>query len=74
MEFEVVRTDFIDIVSACMLKSKSESESFCLMVLFSSTNLCTHDANSISKKSVSIPNSIIFILSLREAPSVFLLI
>ena len=37
MHIEVVKTDFIDIVSACMLSSKSESESICLMVLVIST-------------------------------------
>ena len=66
MVLEVVKTDFIDIVSACMLslKSKIESESLCLMVIFISTNSYTPGVNSISKKSFSIPNSGILIVVL----------
>ena len=68
MLIEVVITDFIDIVSAGMLSSKSklESESFCLMVLIISTNSYTPAVNSISTKSLSNPNSgiIIVVLSL----------
>ena len=35
--FDVIKIDFNDIVSACMLSSKSESESICFMVFFIST-------------------------------------
>ena len=38
MGFEVVKTDFIDNVSASYSISKPQSESFCFVVLFMSTN------------------------------------
>ena len=63
---EVIKTDFIDIVSACMLSSKSklESESICSMVLFISTNSNTPGVYSISKKSFLIPKSGIILVVL----------
>ena len=49
MGLEVVKTDFIDIVSASMLSSSSESESICLMVLFISTSSYTPGVSCSSK-------------------------
>ena len=63
MVLEVVKTDFFDFLSACMLSSKSESEGICYknqMVLFISTNSYTPGVNSISKILFSIPSSGIF--------------
>ena len=74
MEYEVVKTDFIDIVSASMLILKSESRRepqeliiFCWMVLFISINSYAPGGISISKQSVTIlysSRTIIFVLSL----------
>ena len=74
MGLEVVKTDFIDIVSASMLNSnsKSLSESFCFIILFISTSSYTPGVNSISTKSFPIPNSGIIIV-LCKAPPVSLI-
>ena len=63
MLLEVGKTDFLDIVSACMLNSKSKLESLCLLVLFTSTCSHTPGVNSLSKNSFSIPNSGMFMIS-----------
>ena len=60
MLLEVVKTDFIDIVSASIPKVNvliSDSESICLMVLFISTNSYAPGGNSISLKVSEIPDS-----------------
>ena len=54
MLLEVVRTDFIDIVSAGILSLKSESESICLLVLLISTNSYTPGGSCFSKKAFSL--------------------
>ena len=74
MEYEVVKTDFIDIVSASMLNLNlgsgpelQELISSCWMALFISNNSYAPGGISISKQSVTIlcsSRTIIFVLSL----------